>query len=405
MLNVRKNPSALLYAAFDAVPGPKGAAVHIEQFARGIATEFGHLQLATISQDGHLRTSALSPQIEQVEIPAPGDDVITRVMNFRRMMSAWMNNRRFDVIQIRSPYEGFWIARDKSRYCKALIYEVNGLPSVELKYRYPKVADDNILLSKLFAQEQLCLDAADLVVTTCAVSERYLVSRGVPNGKIAVIPNGVQTDVFEFCPEMVPLGDEETFKLIYFGTLSPWQGIEFALRVVAALITEMSVHLTVVGPGSDHQFRALSELANKLGILQRVRILGPMPQRELVSEIHKAHAIIAPLTANDRNLEQGCCPLKVLEGMSSGRPVVASDLEVVREIAGSGTAILAKCGSVQTWKAALILLRHNYQQARGMTIEARKTIENSFSWHRACEQLNAHYRSILSSGETVSVNS
>lgn len=404
MLNVRKNSSALLYAAFDAVPGSKGAAIHIEQFARGIATEFGHLQLATISREGHLRTSAFSPQIEQTEIPAPGADVITRVMNFRRMLTAWMSSRRFDVIQIRSPYEGFWIASDKERYCKTLIYEVNGLPSVELKYRYPKVADDYILLNKLVAQEQLCLKSADLIVTTCGVSERYLVSRGVPSEKIAVIPNGVQTDVFEFCPKMAPLDEEEDFKLIYFGTLSSWQGIEFALRVVAELMTEIAVQLTVVGPGSDYQIRALSELASKLSILPRVRILGPMSQRELVSEIHRAHAIIAPLSANDRNLEQGCCPLKVLEGMSSGRPVVASDLEVVREIADSETVILAKCGSVHAWKAALIDLRHNYQQASGMTIRARKAIESGFSWKKACEQLNAHYRSILSSGETVSVS-
>jgi glycosyltransferase involved in cell wall biosynthesis len=41
---------------------------------------------------------------------------------------------------------------------------------------------------------------------------------------------------------------------------------------------------------------------------------------------------VAPLTLNDRNVTQGCCPLKVLEYMAAGRPLVASNLPVVREL-------------------------------------------------------------------------
>jgi glycosyltransferase involved in cell wall biosynthesis len=381
------------------VPSPKGAAIHIEQFARGIAEEFGPLQLATISRDGQLNSSAFDTQIDQVEIPAPGNDVITRVMNFRRLLKAWMNERSYEVIQFRSPFEGYWIACDKQRYCRTLIYEVNGLPSVELKYRYPKVAEDEVLLDKLIAQEQKCFAAADLVVTTCLVSKRYLISRDVPTSKIVVIPNGVQLDVFKFS-SLPPLECDERFRLIYFGTLSSWQGADFALRTVAALLQDVPVQLTIVGPGTAIQLRSLQELATKLGITNHVCFLAPVSQSELLLEIHKSHAIVAPLTANDRNLEQGCCPLKVLEGMATGRPVIASDLEVVREIASNETVILAKCGSVQSWKEAISYLRENYILATQLTVAARSVIESRYSWDRARQQLNDSYRTILNNGAT-----
>jgi glycosyltransferase involved in cell wall biosynthesis len=41
---------------------------------------------------------------------------------------------------------------------------------------------------------------------------------------------------------------------------------------------------------------------------------------------------VAPLALNDRNVTQGCCPIKVIEYMSCARPIVAANLPVVREL-------------------------------------------------------------------------
>ena len=58
--------------------------------------------------------------------------------------------------------------------------------------RTDAVADDVELLRKLQRQEQVCLDAADLVLTVSRVNAEHLLRRGVSEDRICVIPNGVE---------------------------------------------------------------------------------------------------------------------------------------------------------------------------------------------------------------------
>jgi len=52
----------------------------------------------------------------------------------------------------------------------------------------------------------------------------------------------------------------------------------------------------------------------------------------LASHIKAAQFTVAPLSACDRNIMQGCNPLKIIESMAYGTTVVASNIPVVREL-------------------------------------------------------------------------
>jgi glycosyltransferase involved in cell wall biosynthesis len=321
-------------------------------------------------------------------------------------------------VQVRSPFEGFPIAQNKSKLCDRLIFEVNGLPSIELKYRYPMVAEDAELMQKLVAQEQVCLDAADLVVTPSVVTQAYLVSRGVAASKVRVIPNGVDLEIFryqapnsEFHPfETSPVfptreswshvppnfgGLGGPFHLLYFGTLSAWQGVGLTIEALALYCRDFPGRLTIVGQGRGDQAIALQRLAAKLGVADCVEIVAPVSQAELVMLMHQADAIAAPLTANDRNLVQGCCPLKVLEGMASGTPVIASDLPVVRELGTHDEhLLLVPPGSAKALKDAMLRLRTETELAGRLAIAARQRVEAHYTWQQAGAALVAAYEEL-----------
>ena len=219
------------------------------------------------------------------------------------------------------------IAQNKEQLCRSLIFEVNGMPSIELKYRYPKVADDLELMNKLLVQEQICLETADHIVTPSPITQQYLINRGISAAKIQVIPNGINLSCLSYQPPR-PIPTIQILNMLYFGTLSAWQGVELAIEALALYRREHDAQLTIVGPARGQQAEQLMKLARKLGVAEQVHILPAKPQAELTALMHQADVIIAPLKANDRNLVQGCCPMKVLEGMGSGTPMITSNLPV-----------------------------------------------------------------------------
>jgi glycosyltransferase involved in cell wall biosynthesis len=392
------NPSRLAYLSFDTVPSPKGAAIHIAAFSQTLVAAFGDIDLVTVSPTAEGTTSQkLYPGVIQTTLPALGDTLINRVLYFRTLLGNWCQGRWFEAVQIRSIYEGYPIALNKQKLCNFLIFEVNGLPSIELKYRYPAVADDPELLQKLRAQEKICLEASDLIVTPSRVTGDYLQSRGVAAQKIRVIPNGVDLDVFAYDVPVNKIKDsrQNPFHLLYFGTLSAWQGVHLAVEALALICQDFPAKLVVIGPTRDRQVQNLQQLAVKLGVVNSFTVLPSVSQAELVQHIHAAHAIVAPLTPNDRNMVQGCCPLKVLEGMATGTPVITSDLPVVRELGENGLHfLLVKPGSAKAIKDAVLRLQTESELTMQLAVAAREKIEANYTWKQAGDTLIDAYENL-----------
>jgi len=381
--------SRVAYVSFDTVPAPKGAATHIEAFARTLGTTFGGVELVTVAL-GSESTARIErwPGVFHTELPALGATLIDRVLCFRRFLAHWLAGRNFEAIQFRSIFEGLPLLElaGESR----LVFEVNGLPSIELKYRYPGMEDDRELMRKLLAQEQRCFEKADLIVTPSGVTARFLISaRGVPVEKVRVIPNGVDTELFR--PRW-PTCNAQGLKMIYFGTLSSWQGVELGVRALAQIRLETEASLMMVGTGSGRERDGLMQLAAKLGVAAHVTKLPAIPQAELAEYLAAADVMLAPLTLNDRNLVQGCCPLKILESMAAGVPAIASDLPVVRELGCDGVHfLLVKAGAVDQIGQAVLRLAMDRALASRIARQARAHVLANYTWNRSGASLMDAY--------------
>ena len=410
----------IVYASFDRVPSPKGAARHIDAFARALGQAFGDVDLVTVAPENsvagadsassvdreHRRFASLpaphglpfSPGVLHHPLAALGPDLIQRVLHFRTQFGAWwfghFGARRVDVVHVRSIFEGYPIALRKRESCRRFVFEVNALPSIELKYHYPDVADDRDLIRKLQAQEQVCLEAADLIITVSNVTACYLVTRGVAPEKLRVIPNGVDADVFSFQPPTYQ--SDRPLHMLYSGTMTAWQGVGSAIEALALFRRDFPARLALVGPVRARQKRSILDRAWELGVSEYVRLLDPVPEAQLVALHHEADVVVAPLLSNDRNCVQGCCPLKVLEAMAAGTPLIASDLEVVRELAESDVdALLVHPGSAKAIKDAMLRLRAAPELGIRLARSARERIEREFTWRRATEALVEAYEEML----------
>lgn len=184
--------------------------------------------------------------------------------------------------------------------------------------------------------------------------------------------------------------------LLYLGTLADWQGIEVLIAAMPLVLAHRPVRLRLVGPGRKPQLKSLQKRLRKMGLAECVSLEPPVAHAQAATLIARADVCVAPLGYNDRNVNQGCCPIKVLEYMACARPIVAADLPVVRELvcAGQEALLFTPDDPADLARQILILLDDPILAAHlGQNAAARA--HRQFTWRQAQEQLLSVYQALL----------
>ncbi|WP_240487061.1 glycosyltransferase family 4 protein [Actinomadura flavalba] len=214
------------------------------------------------------------------------------------------------VYEVRGFLEESWLSRDASRDTERDFYRL----SRDL--------------------ETACMRAADLVVTLGTTMRDEIVARGVPAEQVLVLPNGVDDAFLQPLPDAsalrADLGIGPDEKVV--GTTTSFYGYEGldTLLDAGALLRDRGrpVRLLLVGDGPERP--ALRRRADDLGLGG----LALFPGRVPADDVRKYHALLDAFVVPRRD-ERVCrlvTPLKPLEAMAGGVPVIASDLPALREI-------------------------------------------------------------------------
>lgn len=381
----------VLYAAFDPVPAPKGASTHIIQTVRAIAS-VADVDLLTLPSTLPDSGGALPPHVHHHPVALATENFLERALEFGDAVARRLMEHEYRVVHVRSVWEGTPAALLQPRRQFGLVYEVNGLPSVELKYHYPGVAENRDLITRLRAQERALLRAASRVITPSDTTRKYVRAQGASGDRIRVTPNGVDPNRFP----VQPLPSLARPRILYVGTLAPWQGVPFLIAAVGLLAAERDVELRVVGGGRREWRKECEHLVRKLGLEERVELLPPVPPEDVPALIAASHVCVAPLTITDRNMIQGCCPIKILEYMAAGRPIVAANLPVVREVlTHSETALLYKPDKPRRLAEALAHILEDPTLAAQMAENAAALVRDRFTWAHHNAAVTELYEELL----------
>jgi glycosyltransferase involved in cell wall biosynthesis len=377
----------ILYTAFDVVPAPKGASTHILHFVRALVNAGFEVDVVTPG-DGVL------PEVDEVEgarmlrVPGePGGNYLTRAVSFSHAVERHVRSAEpYDAVHFRSAWGGLQLARLRRTLGYRTLFEVNGLPSVELKYHYPTLRDASVV-SKIREQELATLALSDAIVCVSRVTREYIASLGAERDRIHVIPNGVSLDEFAPVGE-APFPEDRTPTFLYLGTLAEWQGLELLLEAWKIVVERRPMRLRVVGRGRSHQRKLVARRVRTLGLDSWVSVEPAVPHHEVPALFRGVDACVAPLLANDRNVTQGCCPIKILEYMALGRPVVASNLPVVRELLREDVdALLFAPGDPADLAEHVLRLAADPAAAEALAARALDRVREQFSWKRARRSL------------------
>ncbi len=167
-------------------------------------------------------------------------------------------------------------------------------------------------------------ESAALIAVSSALKQA-LVDIGAPVGKVTVLRNGVETDLFRPPTDRAAARAALGFAgptLISVGGLIERKGHH---RTIEAMRQLPGFSLTIAGEGPERA--RLAALIDRFELSSRVRLLGPLPHRDLPGLYGAADASVL---ASSR---EGWANV-LLESMACGTPVVAADIwgnpEVVR---------------------------------------------------------------------------
>ena len=207
-----------------------------------------------------------------------------------------------------------------------------------------------------------------------------LVARGIPRHAIRVIYNGVDSD--RLTPN--PLERSEKPLFVYLGRLKKYKKVDVVIRAFAGLNVPDAT-LEIAGTGD---YRAsLEGLVNSLGLSDRVKFLGFIPEEEKVRFLRRAWAstLASPKEGwGISNLEAAAC----------ATPVIAANSPGIRESVIDGeTGFLVPQDDVHAMTAAMmgIVVSRDLVDVLGA---AGRRFAVTFTWERAASDTLSHLEEV-----------
>jgi len=243
--------------------------------------------------------------------------------------------------------------------------------------------EDSLLYHALGAVAKFLYQRADgIVVVTPAFKEHLIQHWRVPAEKIAIVENGVETDLFSPAPLAASatlrqqLGAEGKFLVCYVGTMGMAHGLETLLDAATQLQHENSeVLFLLVGEGAEKaRIKSLAESRR----LANVRFLDQQPRERIPAFISASDACLVLLKKTD--VFKTVIPTKMLEFMSCARPVILGVDGQARQIveeAGAGLVIEPENAPALT--QAIRQLAANRELGAALGIKGREHILQHFS--------------------------
>ena len=344
------------------VPGfdEGGVEVHVLNLIREMAL-MGHE--ITLANSGGRLESELPENVRIIHLPVYRKNLFT-VLYCSRKLAELNKNFHWDVIHAHSRVPA-WVAWILSRKIKVKwLMTAHALYSLNPGLIALKHADGVICVSEAVKHHlQKYLPGENIIIPNGIVPPKLRNNNSQPKHEeiYKIIPNEVniskseqniseisssqsQHEQTKISNVIIPSKSEHknSAKFLTVGRLTRLKGIDVVLLGLSEL-KNYDWTLDIVGEGSQH--RELEELANNLGLSERVKFHGAKDKSEIEIFMSEASCLLFPSHSEGMGLV-------VLEAVAEGLPVLASDLEALHEIAGENSGLIPD-GDVSAWREAM----------------------------------------------------
>lgn len=235
------------------------------------------------------------------------------------------------------------------------------------------------------------------VAVLCNGIKNDLVTRGIPSEKLTVVHNGINPQdfrVLDFDEEFAKkLGTSGKKVLGFVGSFYRYEGLDLLLKAFAKLCeTRDDLVLLLVGGGEME--KELREQAEKMSLQSKVIIPGRFPHEDVPRIYSVIDILVYPRYS--MRLTELVTPLKPLEAMAMGKPLVASDIGGHRElIRNEGTGLLFQPGDASALAAALLRLLDDAGLRAKIAAQGNDWVLQNHTWSKTTAVYSTIYQKTL----------
>jgi len=225
-----------------------------------------------------------------------------------------------------------------------------------------------------------------LVVISNALREEYLNLFPWVNDYITVSHDGADAPIPQRLKdaEFKLPGRNNCVKVGYVGHLYPGKGMEIIVQL-ARRLPEIDFH--VVG-GTQEDIKHWESLINN----RNVFFHGFKPHGQLGKYYRSFDIVLAPyqrrvaVAGGKGDISKWMSPLKIFEYMAYGKPIIASDLPVLKEVLHNKVnSLLCPPQDIEAWQNALYTLMNDPALRKLLGNKAYKDGVNNYTWDKRGE--------------------
>jgi glycosyltransferase involved in cell wall biosynthesis len=296
------------------------------------------------------------------------------------------------ILHAHSNYLNAWGAIKAGEILKIpVIYEIRGLwyltrLTKEPDYKYGGMFEYEKQMVKYAAIY------ADKIVTISNALKELVVSWGINEKKIEVIPNAVDIDKFSDVRYDSLLANKynlKTKKLVlgFIGSITAYEGLDVLIKATDELIKEgYDISLLIVGDGIE------KKRFEKLSKSKDIIFVGRVEH----SEVKRYYSVIdvCVYARNDFEVCRYVPPLKPLEAMAMKKAVIVSDVKALSEmIEDKKTGLICKSDSVESLKEKIKLLYYDDKLRKNISENGYKWVIENRTWNENIKKYKNIYES------------
>jgi alpha-maltose-1-phosphate synthase len=227
-------------------------------------------------------------------------------------------------------------------------------------WRVPPVAWDQERLASI---EQEYAES-DLIVTPSRFAYNSFVARGIPPSRLALVPYGVDSDVYRPIPKR-----DQIFRVLYVGALSLRKGLPYLLEA-AATLKWRDAELALRGSDTPESQVFLDRYRGPIPLTR----VPPQSRAQLKELYSSASVVVLP------SIEDGF-GLVIGQALACGTPVIATTHTGGPDVIEDGiNGLIVPPRDSRALAAALARLHDDPATLAAMRSEARRRVEQARGW-------------------------